>query len=817
MSDSTELAPRDLATRCDPASLGFERSDALDSTSRAVGQDRAVEALGFGLAMGQPGFNLFVLGPTGSGRARLTRALVEARAADEPVPDDLCYVHNFDEPRRPRALRLPPGQGARLRDHMARVVEELPGAVKAVFESTEYRERKEGIEQELTQRHESELEAVAEIGKRHGIAVVRTPAGFALAPLRDGKVLGPEEQDKLSEEEQKELAKQGDAIHQRLHEALKRVPHLQREQRERIRRLDQEMIQATTRELLADVRRAFDGMEAVLEQVGAVEHDIVERAAALLHQKGEGEPSLPLAVDGVLLGESSISRRYSVNLLVDHRNSTGAPVRVVDQPTSGNLVGKVEHLSQLGVLVSDFNLIKPGALHYANGGYVLIDARRLLTQPVSWEQLKGVLRSGEIRVESVAQALDLAQTVSQEPEPVPFRGKVVLIGERWLYHRLSALDPEFDELFKVAAEFEGTMDRTEDACRQYAGLMARVLKKEGLRAMDARAMARMVDAAARAAGHAGKLSMHVRTAFDIMREADHCAGEAERELITRDDVEQAIAQRRRRSGRIREQVQEIIEDGTVRIEVAGEAVGQINGLSVVELPQARFGFPTRITARARLGRGEVVAIDREVQMGGPIHNKGVMILASFLGGRYLPERPLSLKASLVFEQMYGFIDGDSASLAELLALLSAVGELPLHQGVAVTGAIDQHGRVQAVGGLNEKIEGFYDICETRGLDGTQGVALPASNVKNLMLDTRVVEAVASGRFHVWAVETVDQALALCTGQDAGERDAAGHYPEDSANGAIEAKLKALGDAARRALKPGVEEDDDAGHVILTDG
>ena len=536
----------------------------------------------------------------------------------------------------------------------------------------------------------------------------------------------------------------------------------------------------------------------------------------MVRRQAEGEAALPVAIDGAFVGESPIVRRYAVNLLVDHRSSSGAPVHVVDHPTSGNLVGKGEHLSQLGILVTDFNLIKPGALHQANGGYLLIDARRLLSQPVSYEQLKRVLRSGEIRVESVAEALDLGHTVSLEPEPIRFRGKVILIGEPWLYHRLSALDPEFDELFKVAAEFESSMDRTQEACVLYAGLLARVLDAEQLRPMDAPAMARMIDEASRLAGRADKLSTHVRTAFDVLREADHCAGQGGRDTIAIEDVDRALSQRRDRSGRLREQVLEVIEDGIVRIDVEDSRVGQINALTVVDLVQARFGFPARVTARARLGRGEVVAIDREVQLGGAIHNKGVLILSSFLGSRYLPDEPLSLRASLVFEQMYGVVDGDSASLAELLVLLSAIGELPLRQGVAVTGSIDQLGQVQAVGGLDEKIEGFFDVCAARGLSGDQGVVLPEANVRNLMLDQRVVDAVVEGRFHVWAVGQVDEELELCTGLSAGARDVSGRYPEPSANGKVEARLRALGAAARRAARP-LEKDEPADpHVVLSD-
>ncbi|MGD8863596.1 MAG: ATP-binding protein, partial [Myxococcales bacterium] len=675
---------------------------------------------------------------------------------------------------------------------------------------------------EINQRHDAEIEDIVKSAREHDVAVVRTPTGFALAPMRDGKVLDGDEQEKLTEEEQKHLEEQASAVHDRLHEAVKRVPQLQREQRERVRNLDQEVIHATTSEILDEPRRAFSSLPTVIEHLDAIEQDVVEKSSQLIRAQAQaqGEGGLPIAIDGGNFREGPVFRRYRVNLMVDHRATQGAPVEVVDHPTSGNLVGKVEHMSQLGILVTDFNLIKPGALHQANGGYLLIDARRLLSQPVSYEQLKRVLRSGEIRIESVAEALDLAQTVSLEPEPIPWRGKVVLVGERWIYHRLSALDPEFDELFKVAAEFETTMDRTEESCRQYAGLLARVMHNDGLRPMDAAGVARILDHTARMAGHAGKLSMHVRTIFDLVREADHWAAEAGRDVITAVDVQRTIDLQRRRTGRVQEQVEEMIDEDLVHVRTDGSVAGQINALTVVELGSTRFGFPTRVTASARLGSGGVVAIDREVQMGGPVHNKGVLILASVLGSRYLPDKPSALRATLVFEQMYGYVDGDSASLAELLALLSAVGEIPLRQGISVTGSIDQLGRVQAVGGLNEKIEGFFHVCEQRGLDGSQGVVIPTANVRHLMLDAPVVTAVAEGRFHVWAVEELDQALEIVTGLKAGERGYDGRFPEDSANGKVEARLEALAKAARRAARKlgEGEEGDDAEdrHVVLAD-
>jgi predicted ATP-dependent protease len=800
MPSDLRLTAAQLVTRCNAEDLGFSLTSELDTPLTVVGQSRAVEAIDFGIAIKQQGFNLFVLGPTGSGRSTLTKSLIERQAQREPVPSEFCYVYNFDEPRKPRALKLPPGQAIRFRDHMARLIEELAHAIPAVFESQGYRERKEAIEQDIGQRHEHEVETIIEEASKTGVGVMRTPDGFALAPIRDGAVLGPEQQAQMSPEERRRLEEAAGRVHERLHEAMRHLPQLQREERERLRLLDQEITRTTVQELLGDVRRAFSDMPAVLEHVGRVEGDLIDKAAQLLEAQAQPDGGVAVAIDGALLRDGPFLRRYRVNVLVDHRQQVGAPVMTLDQPTSGNLVGKVEYISQLGILVTDFNLIESGALHRANGGYLIIDARRLLMQPVAWEQLKRILRANEIRIESVAQALDLTVTVSLEPEPVPFSGKVVLIGDTWLYHRLSAFDPELDELFKVAADFESDIERTPEACRGYAALLARVVRQEQLKPAQAGAVARIIDYAARLAEDAGRLSMHMRAVFDVLREASHWAARAQRESIAREDVDCAIERSERRHGRLSERMQAVILEGTLRIETAGRTVGQINGISLMQLTRGSFGVPSRITARVRLGKGEVIDIEREVQMAGPLHSKGVLILGAFLGSRYLFDKPLSLRATLVFEQMYGYVEGDSASLAELLVLLSAIGELPIKQGIAVTGSVDQHGRVQAVGGINEKIEGFFAVCQARTLDGTQGVIIPRANVRHLMLCDPLVRAVEQGQFHVWAVSDVDEALATATELDAGARDDQGRYPVGSANHAIEQRLEAFTRAGLAASK-----------------
>jgi predicted ATP-dependent protease len=459
-------------------------------------------------------------------------------------------------------------------------------------------------------------------------------------------------------------------------------------------------------------------------------------------------------------------------------------------------VGRVEHVSQFGALVTDFTLIKAGALHRANGGYLVLDAMKVFSQPFAWESLKRALRAGEIRIETLAEKMSLVSTVSLEPEPIPLKTKVVLVGDRRLYYMVSAVDPEFDELFKVAVDFDDRLDRTDTAVEQYARLVASLAQRENLKPLDAGAVARVIEESSRLAADAHKLSTRTSSLMQLLRESDYWAGEAERTVVTSGDVDRAIGAYLRRGDYIRERMQEEIRRGTILIDVDGAREGQVNGLSVVDFGGRLFGRPNRITARVRLGKGEVVDIEREVDLGGPLHSKGVLILSGYLGERFARERPLAFSASLVFEQSYGGVDGDSASSAELYALLSALADVPVRQSLAVTGSVNQHGHVQAIGGVNEKIEGFFDVCSQFGLTGNQGVLIPASNVQHLMLRPEVVRAAAEGRFHIYPIETVDQGIEVLTGVAAGERDQNGAYPAGTIHARIEERLTRLAQKAQ---------------------
>jgi lon-related putative ATP-dependent protease len=805
MSEARALPADALCRRCDPATLAFETTAELADVPGIIGQARAEEAVRFAIGIRRYGYNLYALGPSGMGKHGMVRAFLERRAAAEAVPDDWCYVHDFADARRPHALRLPPGRGPDLREDMRRLVDELRVAIPAVFDSQDYRTRRKLVEGQFSEHGEKTFSVIEEKARVRGVAIVRAPGGIGFAPLKDGEVLAPEQFEKLPAPEQERRKAEMAAIQAELQEALAELPREAQRQRDELRRLDRLVTANATGQMIDEVRARWADVPAVLEHLAEVEKDVVNNVEDFLPQ-----PESASAMRAILgRGDKRSARRYQVNALVSRPAGAGAPVVYEDHPTHANLVGRVEHVAELGSLVTDFTLIQAGALHRANGGYLIVDAQRLLQQPLAWDELKRALRSRTIRIESLGQALSLNATASLEPEPIPLDTKVVLLGERYLYYLLSQVDPEFSELFKVAADFEEEIERTPEGEALYARLLATFARREGLRPLDRAAVARAIEQASRRAQDVSKLQVHAETAADLLREADHIAGEAGAAVVGAAHVQAALDAQVRRAGRVQERAQEAVRQGVVLIETRGEAVGQVNGLSVVQVGSHAFGRPSRITARIRLGSGSVVDIEKEVALGGPIHSKGVLILAGFLGQRFACERPLSLAASLVFEQSYSGVEGDSASCAELLALLSALADAPVRQGRAITGSVNQHGQVQAIGGVNEKIEGFFDVCRLAGLDGEQGVVIPASNVRHLMLRADVVEAAAAGRFHVWPVASVDEAVERLTGLPAGVKDASGQWPEGSLNRRVDERLAALAEKARSFGRGGALPNEDA--------
>jgi lon-related putative ATP-dependent protease len=773
MTVPSPLEPNRLRRASALSTLEFQTTDDLEDLTWIPGQDRALDAVRLAVGVRRTGFNVFVLGPPGSGRETLVRSVLEPEAARRAAPDDWCYVNNFADASRPRVLRLPAGRGRQLREDVAQLVDELRVAIPGVFENEEFRSRVEEINTEFSEREDQALSSLAQEAAKDGVVLLRTPNGFVLAPLHAGEAMGPDEFAKLPEPERERLSRVIADYQERLAKVLRQLPVWSRERRARLKALARQYIMFAVGHAIDDLVERYRDLPEVLGHLEAVRTDVVDNAEAFQH--GGETPAEAL---GLPFHTAPDFRRYQVNLVIDNAEAKGAPVVYEDAPTYPNLIGRIEHLERFGALFTDFTLIRAGALHRANGGYLILDAQKVLSQPYAWEMLKRCLRSGEIRMESLGHMLSIVSTRSLEPQPIPLDVKIALIGDRLLYYLLVEYDPDFRELFKIAADFEDHIDRSPESEALYARLVATLARREGLLPLERAAVCRVIERAARLAEDAEKVSAQLEQIADLLREADHWARMRNADCIEAADVGKTLEEQRRRAERLRLRMHEAILRDIVNIDTTGTEVGQVNGLSVYPVGEFAFAQPTRITATVRLGEGEVIDIEREAKLGGNVHSKAVMTLAAYLGARYASDMPLSLSASLVFEQTYGGVEGDSASAAELCALLSAIADLPLRQDLAITGSVDQLGRVQAIGGVNEKIEGFFDICNARGLTGEQGVIIPSANIPHLMLRDDVVEACAAGRFRVFAVDHVDAALELLTGKPIGEPDAEGNLPED---------------------------------------
>lgn len=785
--------------RCDAQSFPFQTITELEDPVIPPGQKDAIDALKFGVSIRHPDYHIYAFAPAGETRLSFVKDYLEREAASQAAPSDYCYIADFENPQRPHALSLPAGRGAQLRDAMKQMVQELRVVLPAAFESEDYRTRRQVMDEQFKQRHDKAFSALQARAQKESVALIRTPMGIAFAPMHAGEVLRPEEFQRMREVDRKAITATIESLQSELETIVRQIPVWAREHREQVRKLNRDVTRVAVAHLTEEMRATFHDLPAVLVYLGAVERDILENADDFLGgEGGHGEASAgPLKE--LLADEQFAFRRYSVNLLVDSSGRQGAPVLYEDNPTVHSLIGRIEHIARFGALLTDFNLLKPGALHRANGGYLLLDAVKLLRNGLAYDALKRALRAREIRIQSLEQMLSLTGTVSPDAEPIPLEIKIVLIGPRWLFYLLSEADSEFAELFKVQLDIEDRVDRDPDNTLLLVRQMAAAVRRLRLRTLDRGAAARVVEYTARTSGDSLKLAIDDSALNDLLKESDYWAAQAGHEVIAAGDVQRAVDARQRRADRLYRRLREQVRNGVLRIETDGTRVGQVNGLSVVTLGSFSFGHPNRITAQARLGTGRVIDIEREVELGGKLHSKGVLILAGFLGGRYTRDKTLSLQASLVFEQSYGPIDGDSASSAELYVLLSAIGQIPLRQDIAVTGSVDQHGQIQAIGGVNEKIEGFFDTCAEVGLTGKQGVVIPVANIRHLMLRKDVVDAVAAGRFNVYAVKTVDEGMALLTGLPAGEADATGAYPAGSVNHAIAQRLS---DFAKKAIELG---------------
>lgn len=790
------LSPSALYTVCDPGSLPFVTTEELEPLSEIVVQKNALSSVDFGINIAQEGYNLYAMGPSGSGKHSVIDAFLTKKASGEPPGEEWCYVNRFDDPRSPLALRFPAGKAREFKTNVAELIELFKTILPSVFESNDYRNLRESVNQKYISLQADIFENLSKEAEKYQIALnTSSSSRVTFVPIVDGKPVTAEEFQEITGEEKEAIMARLNAFEAIVKEGLQEVSRLNKMQQRELIALERQVSADTVHALMAELRDAYRDSPKVLDYFDKLQDDVIGNVRDFLIKPEEsGMP--PFVAEFY----TPSFRRYDVNLFIDRTSETSSPIVYEDNPTYQNLIGSIEHLSQMGTLVTDFSMIKPGALHKANGGYLILDAHKLLFKPFAWEALKRALRSREVRIESVAQELSLVSTTTLEPEPIPLDLKVILIGERIFYYLLYHYDPEFKELFKVSADFEDDMARSAQNSLLYARMMGTIARRNDLLPLSRDAVARVIEHAAREAQDASKISTHLGALADLLKEADYWGRKEGRALIERNDIDTALSSQIQRSNRIQNRLYDQIREGTIRIALEGSVIGQVNALTYVSLGNHRFGLPSCITARTRPGKGEIIDIERKAELSGPIHTKGVMILGAYLGSTYAARSPFSLTASIVFEQSYAMIDGDSASSTELYAILSSLAELPVAQNIAVTGSVNQFGQVQAIGGVNEKIEGFFDVCMHHDPTGHYGVLIPKANVKHLMLKPDVVAAAKEGRFSLYPVETIDEGISILTGVEAGARDEGGHYPSGTLNARVQKRLETFAKAVRESSR-----------------
>ena len=783
MSQTKELRAQQLRSFCDLAEFSFKTTDELPDFEGMVGQERATEALSFAVEINRQGYNMYLMGSSGLGKHTLLKRFLDEASAEQNAADDWCYVFNFDDPQKPKAISLPAGQGRQFRDDMRQLVQDLQTAIPNAFESELYYTRQQEVRDSLKEQTHTAFNTLAEEAKKHDVIFLRSDEELTFAASKDGKKISPEDYQKLSTKDKQKFEEVVSVLEERLNNIIRLRTQWQRESREKITEISREVGMFAAAHLIDEVKVKYKEIKAITTYLMDVQEDVINS----LYEFREQEHA-DFTFES---GEDYFGfQHYEINLIVDNKNNSGAAVIYEDNPMHQNLLGRVEYMSQMGTQVTDYRFIKPGTLHKANGGYLIIDAHKLLTQPYSWEALKRLLVAKEINIQSYGDAAGLLNTVSLEPEPIPLDVKVVLVGSRALYYLLEEEDSEFSELFKVEVDFSESIDCSKESFNQYAQVIATLIRKNKLAAFDQSAVKRVIEYGMRQIEDTTQLSSHMHSMVDLLVESAHWGKKANKSksIVERNDVQLAIDKQIYRADRSRDRIYDEIKKGTIRIDVQGEKVATVNGLFVIETGRLEFAQPARITANVRIGDGDIIDIEREVELGGALHSKGVLILSSYLGAYYATGKPLSLSASLVFEQSYGSVDGDSATVGELCALVSAISQVPLKQSFAITGSADQHGNVQAIGGINEKIEGFFDICKQQGLTGKQGVILPESNIPHLILRDDVVDAVEKKQFALYPINNVNEAITLLTGTTAGERNVENEFPNDSVNYKVEQRL-----------------------------
>ena len=786
---------------CDPALFSFKTTDDIANLEGSIGQERALASINFGLGMTNNGFNLYLAGETGTGRSSTIKSMLKKEVRNSPPPSDWCYVHNFETPDAPLALSLPAGMGSELAADMRELLDYVRGNIPSALESKEYETNRVALIERYQETNGEIFTDLEKEAAEKGFALQRTVSGLVMVPQKEGRNFTQEEYEALEKGERERIDALGRDLTEKLNDALRQVRENEKALRDALAQLDRELGLSAVGHHLNPLKEKYAGFQKIIHYLESVQEDL------LLNLEDFKPQAPPPQIPGLKLPRQEPTfERYEVNVLVENDPDEGAPIVFESNPTYNNLFGRIENIMQMGgVATTNFTLIKPGALHRANGGYLVVDAREVLINPFAWESLKRCIRNGEIKIEDVLEQYRFMTVVSLKPEPIPLHAKIIMIGSLWIYYLLFYLEPDYRKFFKVKADFDSKINRTPEIMQDYALFVATHCKKEGLLPFDAEGVAALLEHASRLVEDQDRLSAQFMELSDLIREASYWATRDGAQVVDRAGVKKAVSEKTYRCNRIEERIQEYLADGTILCDTAGSVVGQINGLSVITLGDYTFGRPSRLTTRVAQGRAGMVNIEREVKLSGPIHDKGVMILTGYLGGKFARDKPLSFSASICFEQSYEGVEGDSASSTELYSLLSAFSGLPIRQGVAVTGSVNQHGQVQPIGGVNYKIEGFYAVCKAKGLTGDQGVIMPKLNERNLMLNDEVVQAVQAGKFHIWSVTDVDEGIEILTGVPAGKLGENGSYPEGSVNFLVDQRLNAMVESMRRFSLPQEKE------------
>jgi lon-related putative ATP-dependent protease len=795
MSSEHLKVPLDQLTRvCNPETFSFTNTDEIAPLTDTIGQDRAVSAIELALDIDADGFNLYVAGIAGTGRTTALAEQLKRIGREKPIPTDWGYVHNFQDPSQPVAICVPCGNMRQLAVDMEELVSTCKREIPNAFESDEHTHRVEEVMQGIQEERQKLTTELENEARRQGFSLQSTQVGITPVPLLGDRPMTQEEFTGLSDADRENLRRRAETVQHAINHLLQELRRLGKEASDKTREVDVELVKFTLTPIIDELQKKYADCADIVSYLDHVQSDMVHNLD-IFKQSEEQGPAMLLG-GGPMPREEDPFIKYRVNDLVDNSSCVGAPVIFEYSPTYYNLFGRIDYKARVGTFTTDLTMIKPGAVHRANGGYLVLQVRDLLTSPLSWETLKRTLRSGECRIENIGEQYSSIPSATLRPQPIPVNTKILLVGGPDLLRLLEIYDEDFRRYFKVIADFDSVMVRSDENMQQYASFVKTICVKQSLRPFDRSAVACVIDYSSRLVEDQNKLSTNFMTVADMLAEANYWAGKSGSGTVAGEHVRQAIEQKRYRSGLTEERIREYIQQGTIHIDTEGARVGEVNGLAVYSLGDYAFGSPSRITAKTSLGRGQVVNIERETQMSGKIHNKGFMILTGYLQSKYGQEKPLSLSASIGFEQTYSEVDGDSASSTELYALLSAVSGLPISQNIAVTGSVNQSGDVQAIGGATYKIEGFFDVCKVKGLTGTQGVMIPKDNIRNLVLRHDVVEAVREGRFHIYAVSTIDEGIEVLTGVPAGTPDETGAYPEDSVHGRVLSELENMAEKVR---------------------